>query len=33
MESKIKILIADESADFRRGCKEGLYALGYRDIA
>ena len=33
MESKIKILIADESADFRRGCKEGLYALGYREIS
>ncbi len=33
MESKIKILIADESADFRRSCKEGLYPLGYRDIS
>ncbi len=33
MESKIKILIADESAEFRRNCKEGLYALGYREIS
>lgn len=33
MESKVKILIADENADFRRECKDRLSALGYRQIS
>ena len=32
MESKVKILIADENQDFRRECREKLTVLGYRDI-
>jgi len=32
MESKIKILIADEKSDFRRLTKDKLTALGYRRI-
>ena len=30
--NRIKILIADENADFRRACKTNLQALGYTDI-
>jgi len=30
--SRIKILIADENADFRRACKANLQNLGYTDI-
>lgn len=33
MESKIKILIADEKSDFRRACKDKLMGLGYRRIS
>lgn len=32
MESKVKILIADENQDFRRECREKLTMLGYREI-
>lgn len=32
MESKVKILIADENADFRKECREKLSMFGYRDI-
>ena len=32
MESKVKILIADESRDFRRICREKLLQLGYREV-
>lgn len=32
MESKVKILIADENRDFRRVCKDKLLQLGYRDV-
>lgn len=32
MESKVKILIADENQDFRREAREKLSLLGYRDI-
>ena len=32
MESKVKILIADENRDFRRVCREKLLQLGYRDV-
>ena len=32
MESKVKILIADENAEFRRQCKDKLTTLGYRLI-
>ena len=32
MESKVKILIADENQDFRREMREKLSLLGYRDI-
>ena len=33
MESKVKILIADENPDFRRECREKLTVLGYRMIS
>ena len=33
METRTKILIADENVDFRRGCREKLSALGYKDTA
>ena len=33
MESKVKILIADENADFVNQCKTKLYAMGYRDFS
>lgn len=32
MESKVKILIADETRDFKRLCREKLTQLGYREI-
>ena len=32
METKIKILIADENADFRKNCKNGLNTYGYKYI-
>ncbi len=32
MESKVKIMIADENADFVNQCKTRLYALGYREF-
>ena len=32
MESKVKILIADETHDFSKLCREKLGQLGYRDI-
>lgn len=32
MDSKVKILIADENQDFRRECREKLTLLGYREI-
>ena len=32
MESKIKILIADEKSDFRRICRDKLMTLGYRSV-
>ena len=32
MEQNIKILIADENADFRRSCRNGLIGLGYHKI-
>ncbi len=32
MESKVKILIADENREFRRMCREKLNHLGYREI-
>lgn len=31
METRTKILIADENSDFRRACKDKLSALGYKD--
>jgi Response regulator containing CheY-like receiver, AAA-type ATPase, and DNA-binding domains len=32
MDNRIKILIADENADFRRACKTNLIGLGYPDV-
>lgn len=32
MDNRIKILIADENADFRRVCKANLNGLGFNDI-
>ncbi len=32
MESGIKILIADENAEFRKSCRKNLYELGYRSV-
>ena len=32
MEQNTKIIIADENAEFRRGCRNDLNALGYRQI-
>jgi two-component system response regulator (stage 0 sporulation protein A) len=32
MDNRIKILIADENADFRRACKTNLIGLGYADV-
>jgi len=32
MESKVKILIADETKDFTRLCREKLGQLGYREL-
>ncbi len=32
MEQNIKILIADENADFRRSCRSNLTGLGYKQI-
>ena len=31
METRTKILIADENSDFRRVCRDKLSALGYKD--
>ena len=31
METRTKILIADENSDFRRACRDKLSALGYKD--
>ena len=33
METKVKILIADENQEFRRECREKLSLLGYREIS
>ena len=33
MENNIKVLIADENADFRRSCRSNLAGFGYRNIS
>ena len=33
MESKIKILIADENVDFRNDCIKKLHSMGYKDLS
>lgn len=32
MEHNVKILIADENAEFRKSCRENLYGFGYRTV-
>ena len=32
MEQAIKILIADENADFRLGCRDGIMKQGFNEI-
>ncbi len=33
METKTRILIADENSEFRRNCRDKLAIMGYRDVA